>query len=240
MHDHIHGLNSADALPDLKVFGSTRALQWDYYSTPQAPLGYIKPWLRKRTSEAAFPLQSGFSAFARKGTLPYSSYYFWHTLGDLLLMEDAAFGQLSPATQRKIRKSRDMLKLMATRSGLDWTRLCAQGAFTEVIAEQPCVLMVNTVTNLQQGRLFEHRDQRRPVADASCFPDFGIDWQAARLSIPSHGCTPSNFLASVLPVYKAAFQTGIIRSPRAFLVKLKLALRITFRCVKGMLNLPKL
>ena len=239
LHEHIRTLESADALPDLKVFGCTKAIQWDYYPARQAPLGYLKPWLRNRGTAGAFPLQSGFTAFIRKGRLDFSSYYFWHSLGDLFLIDDTEFDRLAVSTRSKIQESRDTLRTSVIESGLDWNRVCAEGAFVEVLPEQPCVLMVNTMTNLQRGRLFEYQDRRQPVINESSFPGFGIDLESARQSIPLHGCTLTNFLASILPAYKVAFQTNAACSPVTFFDKFKRAVRTTFRCIRGMLDLCK-
>ena len=121
----------------------------------------------------------------------------------------------------------------------DWNRLCVTGAFCEVMPDQPCVLMVNTVTNLQKGRLLEYPDQRRSVIDESSFPGFTVDLDAARKSIAFHGCTLSNFLASVLPVYKAAFRMKAARSPAHFVAKFKYAVKITFRNISVILELRR-
>lgn len=240
LQHHIHALgNNIDTLPDLKVLGCKNGIQWDYYPASQSPLGYIKPWLRRRGTEGAFPLQSGFSVFTHKKALNISAYYFRHTLGDLFLIEDEVFDQLPLATRRRIQDKRDNLKNAAEKSGQSWKHLCEQGAFQEISPEKPCVLMVNTMTNLQKDRLFEYPNQRRPVINNSSFTGFGIDLEAARRSIPFHGCTLSNFLASVLPACKAEFQDAGDFPHVGFARKLKRSVKLSSQCIKGIFYLRK-
>lgn len=237
LHDHIHNMANANTLSDIKVFGCTKAIQWDYCPTRKSPLGYLKPWLRRRTSAGAFPLQSGFSVLSRKQGLNVSAYYFRHSIGDLYLIPDTEFNRLSHATRKKIQTQRTALKKSVADISQDWNQLCIAGAFSEINPNQPCVLMVNTVTNLQNGRLFEHTDQRRSVIDESSFPGFAVDLEAVQKSIAFHGCTLSNFLASVLPIYKETFRVKLIRSPAQFVVKLKYAIKITLLNISSMQKL---
>ena len=237
LQDQVRALASASALPDIKLFGCTQALQWDYYPASQSPLGYVKPWCRRREHAGAFPLQSGFSALSRHSRLDVSVYAFRHSLGDLYLISDAAFAQLGTARQNKIQPQRDALKSAVVDAGLDWSRLCAQGAFVELLPQRNCVLMVNSMTNLQDGRLFEYRHQRRPVSGESSFPGFAIDLAAARHNIAGHGCSLSNLLAALLPLYKAALRAGPRRAPARSANRLKQALKGTWRCTRGILEL---
>lgn len=239
LQDHIRAFASSAALPEIKLFGCTQALQWDYYPALQSPPGYLKPWRRRGENGGAFPLQSGFSVLTRRGRLDLSAYYFRHSLGDLYLINDAAFAQLSPARKSKLQERRDALKNAVTALGPDWSQLCAHGDFVELLPERHCVLMVNNMTNLQDGRLFEYLDQRLPVIGESSFQGFGVDLAAARQSIASHGCSLSNLLAALLPTYKRAFQVGLTRSPARFAAKLKQALKGTARAARGILALRK-
>lgn len=236
LQDHIRDLARSAALPEIKLFGCTQAVQWDYHPASESPLGYLKPWRRRRDNDGAFPLQSGFSVLARRSRLDLSAYYFRHSLGDLYLISEAAFAQLSLARRNKIRERRDALRKTIAESGLDWGQLCTEGAFVDLMPERQCVLMVNSMTNLQDGRLFEYLDHRRPVIAGASFENFGIDVAAARQSIARHGCSMSNLLAALLPFYKSAFQTGL-RSPARFAAKLRQALKSTVRCIRGILDL---
>ena len=237
LHGHIHTMANADVLPDLKVFGCTKAMQWDYYRVRQSPLGYLKPWLRRRTNAGVLPVQSGFSVFSRKEGLNFSPYYFRHSLGDRYLIPDTEFNRLTRTTRLKIQEDRAVLKKAVADISQDWNRLCIKGAFSEVVPDQPCVLMVNTVTNLQKGRLFEHPDRRRPVIGESSFSGFAVDLEAVQKSISFHGCTLSNFLASVLPIYKETFRIKTICSPAQFVAKFKYAVKMTLRNTSGILKL---
>ena len=179
VQSHVRELAARDRLPPFKVIGARRIVQWDMVFTPDAPLGWAKPWQGAAVASCGFSLLCRHPAFAV------------NVLGLTHKFAETYCDFAAPAPVEHVRRVRQWLRHAEREAGAG--RLAVgRDAFFDASRDAGAVVMGNHGGNVQQRRLSwrppagEHeglapsQDRRRRVRGAATFPDAEIDWQAAQ------------------------------------------------------------
>ena len=179
VQSHVRELAARDRLPPFKVIGARRIVQWDMVFTPDAPLGWAKPWQGAAVASCGFSLLCRHPAFAV------------NVLGLTHKFAETYCDFAAPAPVEHVRRVRQWLR-HAEREARAGRLAIGRDAFFDASRDAGAVVMGNHGGNVQQRRLswrpptVEHeglapsQDHRRRVRGAATFPDAEIDWQAAQ------------------------------------------------------------
>ena len=178
VQSHVRELAARDRLPPFKVIGARRIVQWDMVFTPDAPLGWAKPW------QGAAVTSCGFSLLCRHPAFAVNILDLTHKFAE------AYCDFAAPAPVEHVRRIRQWLR-HAEREARAGRLATGRDAFFDASRDAGAVVMSNHGGNVRWRRLSwrppagEHeglapsKDRRRRVQGAATFPDAGIDWQAA-------------------------------------------------------------
>lgn len=237
VHQDIRRLARSNGLPGIRFFCSKRALQWDFVPSREAPLGYLKPWLRQRVDSKPMPVSTGWSVLCKYPELDLSVFYFPRQYGNLYVTESQVFDNSNEQWSREVQQKRDSLRSLLTAAGEKWDRLCMTSALVEIDSERPCAVVVNSTANIRYKRLVEGIEIRQPVIDERSFQGIGVNLEAARTYIQRHAPTWSNFFYLVLPAYKRVFRGDVAKRPSLLILRTAQAVGFTYRAARGFMEL---
>jgi hypothetical protein len=159
----------------IRMYGTSRACEWDLELTEHAPLGYVAPWHRRLHGDAPWIMQCGYSL------LVCDRAYDCSVLG---LPSHVLVGILSHASfdadaLTALRK-RFTAPLKGPRAG---ELLEDPSVFVDLGPETGAIVITNHAFN-DQDRLGEYKPSRTLVHGAGSFPGVPIDWAAVARYMP--------------------------------------------------------
>jgi len=181
VHDHYYGLLNQGKTPYFQFLGcNDNVIQWDYFWSEKAPLGYIKPWGRSKS----LPSAAGYSLFVKYPEIEFTFFCQGHHKFKSLR------AYIGNETNRDKVKNPELERFLKKMENTAFQRKCNWDGQLSVaesfhIIEEPAlqVVMVNHVENSQYKRIFENTEQRIPVDEIVSFPGMAINFNLARANI---------------------------------------------------------
>jgi len=181
VHDHYYGLLENGKTPYFQFLGcNDNVIQWDFFWSEKAPLGYIKPWGRPNS----LPSAAGYSLFVKYPEIDFTFFYQGHHKFKSLR---AYIGNRTNREKVKNREQESFLKTIenaALQQKCNWNGQLSVAESFHIIEEPALqVVMVNHIENSQYKRIFEKPDDRIPVDEKTSFPGMAINFDLARANI---------------------------------------------------------
>jgi hypothetical protein len=182
MQSFIRARAAEETLPSIMAIGCKPQLQWDFYCTRRALLGYLKPWHR-----SARWLSPGCSLCCKYPAYDISTHALRHTTLNEYFDADA---QATLPGFRAIRRSADA-------AGEDWRSWVPEDHVHTVELAGLQSVLVNHIDNAERTRLVEARETRKIVQGAQDLPDMPVDVDAIADAIQP--LRPGDLLRASLP-----------------------------------------
>lgn len=165
------------SMPPLRFFGCANALQWDFASFPDAPIGRVKPWTRRDPMGDAYPVSAGFSLCVEYPRSRFSVRAFGHHLVVNACRDTLSRDACPAELWRAIMMFRERVRQEAASAVPAWDGILREGLHYHVIkADHPTALMTNHFDNRQRARLFEDADLATPVRGPESLAGVQVDW----------------------------------------------------------------
>jgi hypothetical protein len=165
---------------DVTFYGSNHITQWDFFSSPTAPLGYTKPWVRRLKTGREFVASAGLSLYCSSPRIGLSINEFSHATVKAICDNEVDWYDGDAGLGRNVDEARLQIASALETAGLE----ASTGALgTEisykpldsVLGVEPVAVMTNHLGNMQLHRLFEASDDRTMVRGADSFPGVQLD-----------------------------------------------------------------
>ncbi len=191
IHENINALHKKNENFPMMVFACKNVVQWDFFYTENAPLGYQKPWTRKKT----LTVGTGLTLCCKYPELDYSINGFGHHLIDYLFMDDSSLRKLDAEIYDEVKTKQEEVRKRVQQSSLNWDGvLNFDDSFHVISTNYPQALVLNHFGNVRYKRLFEAPDLRIAVTAKNSFPEIAIDFALATKYIQSFQRTIPLFL----------------------------------------------
>ena len=171
VQSHARGLAAQDRLPPFKIAGAKRVIQWDMVFTPDAPLGWVRPWQGRASVPAC-----GCSLLCRYPAFDFSVRALKHGNAERYcdFLAEPASEDVRLVRQRFLQAARDA-RVGRVPTGRD--------AFFDASRAAGAVLVSNHGGNFCALRLNPSPQEEvstRRVQGAATFPDVSVDWRAVQ------------------------------------------------------------
>ncbi len=178
VQDYYSNLIESGQIQPIQFLSCKNVLQWDFFNTPKAPLGFIKPWTRANTPTVA----AGLTACCKYPEMDFSIFGVGHRLVSLLF-EDNPTGDLDSTLIYRVEELRNTIKKIAARSDLAFNaEVSSENNFHQIATNEPQTLVTNNLLNMRFIRFFEEPGKRIVFDSQTSVPGIEIDYDlAARL-----------------------------------------------------------
>ncbi len=166
----MHAREDVRARRPIRMYGTSRALEWDLDLSDAAPLGYVAPWHRRIQGDAPFIVSPGYSLLVCDRAYDCSAFGLpSHVLAGIL--SHASFDSAALAALRT--------RFAASLKGPRAVELLEDLSIVlDLGPETEAAVMTNHAFNDQDGRLGEYKPSRVRVLGPEYFPGVPIDWAA--------------------------------------------------------------
>jgi hypothetical protein len=200
-------------------------LQWDFFYTSKAPLGFIKPWTRAKTPTVS----AGLTACCKYPEMDISIVSFDHRFVGFLFL-DKNQNNLAIKDIEAVKLLKNTIKKKSESGGINWDgEMCSDQNFHQVLTNEPQVLITNNFLNDRFVRVFEDQEKREVFNPQTLVPGIEIDYDlAARLIKANRKILP--LLAGLL--WKFLFEKNYVK-----ISSKKPKLTIIKRLIRGFRNM---
>ena len=183
LRSHLDDLHESSQLPAIKFFGCTSVVQWDYFWSPVAPLGYTKPWKRMNS----LPVSAGWSLLCKYPELDYSIFFLGHNLCEPFRNNEHRLASLTVSDRNCLNMKQEAIRQDSLDAGMDWDGILSPDKkFHYLNTDSPQAAAINHINNIQYMRIFEYPESRTVVDMDSSFLEISIDWDLASKGIKNH------------------------------------------------------
>lgn len=196
VQEYYSNLIESGKIQPIQFLSCKNVIQWDFFNTPKAPLGFIKPWTRANTPTVA----AGLTACCKYPEMDFSIFSVGHRLVGLLF-EDNPTGDLDSTLIYRVEELRNNIKKIAVRSDLAFNaEISSENNFHQIATNEPQTLVTNNLLNMRFIRIFEEPGKREVFDPQTSVPGIEIDYAlAARLIKTNRKTLP--MLAKLLGMY---------------------------------------
>ncbi len=196
LHAYFTNLIDTGLIQPLHFLACKNVFQWDFFNTPKAPLGFIKPWTRENTITVA----AGLTACCKYPEMDFSIFSVGHRFVGLLF-SDKPQNNLDSSVIYGVGEFRNRIKAIAAKSGLAWNgEVSREKHFHQISTEEPQTLMINNLLNVRFVRFFEEPGKRIVFDPQTSVPGIEIDYALASRLIKANRKTLP-ILAKLLWMY---------------------------------------
>jgi len=225
VQDYYSNLIESGQIQPIQFLSCKNVLQWDFFNTPKAPLGFIKPWTRANTPTVA----AGLTACCKYPEMDISIVSFDHRFVGFLFL-DKNQNNLAIKDIEAVKLLKNTIKKKSESGGINWDgEMCSDQNFHQVLTNEPQVLITNNFLNDRFVRVFEDQEKREVFNPQTLVPGIEIDYDlAARLIKANRKILP--LLAGLL--WKFLFEKNYVK-----ISSKKPKLTIIKRLIRGFRNM---
>jgi hypothetical protein len=225
VQDYYSHLIKSGQIQPIQFLSCNNVSQWDFFNTPKAPLGFIKPWTRANT----LTVSAGLTACCKYPETDFSIFSFGHHLIGQLF-EDKPRKEMDFKDIYSISQIRNHLKAVASSNNLNWDgELERNKHFHQISTDEIQTVITNNFLNDRFVRIFENHDKREIFDPQTSLPGIEIDYDLAALLIKTNRKT--------LPVLVRLLWMFVIEKNYVKLFSKKPKLSVIIRLIKGFSNM---
>lgn len=157
--EYYKSLISNNKMPPIHFLACKNVFQWDFISTPKAPLGYLKPWSRQTT----LTVSTGLTCCCKYPEFEFSMRGIRHNVVGLLFKNDERLkSHLDIQTEKRLHDFPKVIMEKAKKANVGWDGIMSmEKNFHEIDSDGIQCLVLNHNENIQLMRMFERTDFRR-------------------------------------------------------------------------------
>ncbi len=190
----------------LHLIGTQHVINWDFFSSENAKLGY-----KKARSSKHFPPASGFTVCCKYPELNFTIIRFGHGKFHFYAFDNNNFENHVPSFVNAILKVRSEIHENVANSGLPWDgKIKATSDLHIIPIENHQTLLINHFDIIQYTRLINTTETRVPV-EPGTFRGFHINYDLAEEYILKFRKSPKTFIRFIIqnmkfrPDYTSSF-----------------------------------
>ncbi|MEA3446540.1 MAG: glycosyltransferase, partial [Bacteroidota bacterium] len=231
IRNHINMLREKEQCPPLLFFGCKEVVQWDFFHSENAPLGYTKPWIREETRIVS----AGFTVCCKYPELDFSVLGFKHRMVGYLFSNEYELSKLVYGFVLKIKSKQKEVKEKVLQSSLTWDgELIIEENYHSISTKFKQTVILNHLNNVRFTRIFEAPHLRVPVRENGSFPEIVVDFDYAAINIHKHR-------KSVLLLFKMAVSALLYmpnsKQSQGLWLKIKNRYMVLKKTIIGVINM---